>query len=94
MPRLRPQQRAALLDVLQQVNAGEFHAIVDIPEWMLDWPLWSAGENLPGCLPENPYRVFHTERATRGYCRFLERECGGGPYVTDYQPITLREILA
>lgn len=59
----------------------------------LDWPIWSAGENMPGYMPDSPYCLFLTERAARGHCRALEREPGGSAYVSDYMPVTLREML-
>jgi hypothetical protein len=106
--RLSKTQRADMLEIIQAVNAGSIATyggawdILDINdddvpewEWVLDWPLWSAGENMPGYLPDSPYCLFLTERAAIGYCRELEHEEGhkSGGYVTNYMPVTLREIL-
>lgn len=93
-------QRAQMLDVISGINSGEISSITDLPEdmpqWFLDWPLWSAGENMPGYTPDSPYCLFLTERAAIGYCHELEREDGhrNGGYVSDYMPVTIREILS
>ena len=101
--RLTKSQHAAMLDLIAEVNRNDITtrtelmvglAENELPEWFADWPLWSAGENTPGYMPDSPYRLFLTERAARGYCRELEREGGGRDYVSDYMPTTLREVLA
>lgn len=103
--RLTKQNRLAMLDVIDRVNSAEITSLSDLsdhltendlPEWFAEWTLWSAGENMPGYLPESPYCLFLTERAAIGYCRELEREEGhsDGGYVSDYMPISLRDILS
>ena len=98
MKRLTKAQRRDLLNVIQDINAEDIRCIADLPddmpEWFIDWPLWSAGENMPGYLPDSPYCLFLTERSARGYCRELERQEGGEGYVSDYMPTSLREILS
>jgi hypothetical protein len=101
--RLNKRQRAALLDLISDVNSEDCHTIADAIErldnpkltFLLDWPIYSAGENVPGYLPDSPYTLFHTERAARGYCRELESESGhtDGGYVCDIIPTTLRDQL-
>lgn len=96
--RLTKSQRREMLDIISEVNGEQIRSIADLPddmpEWFLDWPLWSAGENMPGYLPDSPYSLFLTERSARGYCRELEREAGGRDYVSDMMPVSLREVLA
>lgn len=93
--RLNKSQRAAMLNIIDDYNRDELQNFdeYDVPEWFLDWPLWSAGENMPGYMPQTPYCLFLTERAARGHCYALEREAGGQNYVSDYMPVTLRELL-
>lgn len=100
--RLNKAQRAELRHIVDCVNDGTiqdrraFDIMVldgEAPEWFLDWPLWSAGENMPGYMPDSPYSLFMTERAARGYCRELERQPGGRDYVSDFMQTSLREIF-
>src|SRR5262249_39309507 len=101
--RLNKGQRAGLLSLIEAVNsetitskasAFEFIENAGLPAWLIDWPIWSAGENMPGYLPDTPYTLFATERAARGYCRELEREgARAAGYETDYLPVTIREVL-
>jgi hypothetical protein len=102
--RLNKTQRNALLDLISATNDQTLHTMramqiwltdEELPEWFLDWPIWSAGENMPGYMPDSPYGLFLTERAARGYCRELERTgAKAAGYVTDRMPTTLREILS
>ncbi len=105
--RLNKTQRALLLNIISDINSEEAMSIGDLLDkhtfspgakdlFLLDHPIWSAGENMPGYLPESPYCLFLTRRAARGYCRSLEREAGrgAGGYVTDWMPTTLREVLS
>jgi hypothetical protein len=78
---------ASYMELLDEVEGKDRDAI-------LDYPLWSAGENMPGYMPEAPYCLFMTERAARGYCRQLAREAGGGEYVQDMMQVTLRDGLS
>ena len=101
--RLNKAQRAGLLELIERINgeritsrdgAAEFLETEGLPAWLLDWSIWSAGENMPGYLPDTPYTLFATERAARGYCRELEREgARAAGYETDYLPVTIREVL-
>lgn len=99
--RLTKEQRATMLDIISAVDREEISTLLGAAEyagdawrpWFADWPIWSAGENLPGYMPDSPYCLFLTNRAARGYCRELERQEGGGDYVSDYMPVTLREVL-
>lgn len=98
--RLSKSQRALMLGIIGDINSEDIRSIADLPEdmpqWFLDWPLWSAGENMPGYMPDSPFCLFLTERAAIGYCRELEHEEGhrDGGYVSDYMPVTIREILS
>jgi hypothetical protein len=80
------EQSVAYRELLDEVEGKDRDAI-------LDYPLWSAGENMPGYMPETPYSLFMTERAARGYCRQLAREAGGSEYVQDMMQVTLRDGL-
>lgn len=99
--RLNRNQRLLLLEMIDDVNSEDITSLADLCEkhgvsdklFLLDWTIYSAGENMPGYLPESPYCLFLTDRAARGYCRELEREPGGRDYVSDYMPTTLREYL-
>jgi hypothetical protein len=91
--RLNKAQRAELIELLSEINSGNLIGLSSVPELFRDWPIWSAGENMPGYMPDSPYCLFHTERAARGHCRALEREPGGSAYVSDMMPCTLREVL-
>lgn len=91
--------RAAMLDIIQSINDETLTSMSDLkkrladdglPSWYIDWPLWSAGENMPFYMPDSPYCLVLTESAARGYCRELDRD---SLYVTDYMPTSLREIL-
>jgi hypothetical protein len=88
------EQRALMLDIIGIINRQEKMDVEGMPAWFLDWPLWTAGENMPGCMPDSPYCLFFTERAARGYCRELRRESGGSEYVQDWNATTLRDWLA
>ena len=84
----------AIIGAYNQENPNEVRSLLtDAPPWFRHWPLWSAGENMPGYLPDSPYCLFLTERAARGYCRELERSANGRDYVSDYMPVTLHELL-
>lgn len=91
--RLNKIERQLMLHLLDMSNSGEdlCNGKHTIPNWCWDWPIWSAGKNMPGYLPETPYMLFLTERAAKGHCRELEREPGGRDYVSDYMATTLRE---
>jgi hypothetical protein len=95
--RLSKVQRFAILNIINGVNDESIRSQTDLPEnmpaWFLDWPLRSAGENMPGYMPDSPCCLFLTERSARGYCRELERQPGGRDYVSDFMPTSLREIL-
>ena len=103
--RLNKRYRALMLDIISDINSettrdlGEVYALLDehgAPTWLLDWPIWTAGENMPGYMPESPYCLFLTERAAIGYCRELEHEDGhrDGGYVSDYMQTSISEILS
>jgi hypothetical protein len=91
-------QRATMLQIIADINDESIRSQADLPEdmpaWFLDWPLFSAGENMAGCMPDSPYVLFYTERAARGYCRELESTQGGTDYVSDIIPTCLRETLS
>ena len=96
--RLTKTQRRLMLEIIYDINdetiTNRNNLPEDMPAWFLDWPLWTAGENMPGYLQDSPYCLFLTERAARGYCRELERQGSNGNYVSDMFPTTLREVLA
>lgn len=96
--RLNKKQRAEMLELISAVNSEQVSKCeeareLNYPEWFLDWPLYSAGENMPGYMPDSPYCLFLTDRSARGYCRELESSWEDDSYVTDIIPTTLREIL-
>ena len=100
--RLSKQQRLDLLELIDAVNGDDltsrkelvaYMSDNELPEWMAFWAIYSAGENMPGYMPDSPYCLFLTDRAARGYCRELEPEPGGG-YVSDYMPATLYDVLS
>jgi hypothetical protein len=87
--------RRRVLDVIEAFNGDAYNQAKelaeDLPDRLLDHTIYSAGENMPGYMPDSPYLLFFSERAARGHCRALES--GGRDYVSDYMPITLREML-
>lgn len=97
--RLTPARRLQMLKIIDAINSEDFAKAQKLadeaPEWFMDWPLWSAGENMPGYMPDSPFCLMLTERAAIGYCRELEREDGHreGGYTTDIIPTTLRDQL-
>jgi len=108
MPKtLTTKQRAALQQLIEEVNhkfvrnlsEAEMWLEANIGNgsgWLLDWPVFSAGENMPGYMPESPYSLFLTERAARGYCRELTGGVGKerDGYVSDYMTVSIREVLS
>lgn len=100
--RLSKVQRKRMLDLIERVNDGQITSRRELldyiaecgwEQWLASWTVYSAGENMPGYMPDSPYSLFLTERAARGYCYYSDREPGGQAYVSDYMPVTLLEVL-
>lgn len=96
--RLNKTQRQMMLEIIEFYNNNMVSTKADMPDdmptWFLNWPLYSAGENMPGYMPDSPYSLFLTRRAAIGYCRSLESEDSGSAYVTDLIPTSLAELLS
>lgn len=96
--RLTAARRLQLREIISAYNSENFRRAEELldeaPDWFRDWPLWSAGENMPGYMPDSAYTLCMTERAARSVCRDLERDGAfGAGYVTDIIPTSLREVM-
>ncbi len=82
------QRRKAIREILSQDPQP---SLSDIPEHLRNELVYSAGESMPGYMPDSEPAFFATEREARGYARSLG---SSRDYVAFVDCVPLSDVLA